>query len=145
MIKYSYTNTAKYPLEMKIVLAYDGSDYAKKAVLFTLKIMREVDELHLISIIKEIPRSPEQVVLESEKKAEESLEQIKREIQGYKVVSKVLEGSDVASSIIDYCNKIECDLIVTGSRGLTGLKKVVLGSVSSSLVNKSSIPVLVVK
>ncbi|MEM3293340.1 MAG: universal stress protein, partial [Metallosphaera sp.] len=49
------------------------------------------------------------------------------------------------SSIIDYCNKIECDLIVTGSRGLTGLKKVVLGSVSSSLVNKSSIPVLVVK
>lgn len=67
---------------MKIVLAYDGSDHAKKALLFTLKLMREVDELYLVSVVKEIPRSPEQVILESSKKAEEALDAIKNEIEG---------------------------------------------------------------
>ncbi|AWR99251.1 universal stress protein [Metallosphaera hakonensis] len=130
---------------MKIVLAYDGSDHAKKALLFTLKLMREVDELYLVSVVKEIPRSPEQVILESSKKAEEALDAIKNEIEGYKVTTKVLEAPDVASSVIEYCNKIECDLIVSGSRGLTGLKKIVLGSVSNALISKSDVPVLVVK
>ncbi|ABP94430.1 MULTISPECIES: universal stress protein [Metallosphaera] len=130
---------------MKIVLAYDGSDYARKALLFALKLMRDIDELHMVTVVKEIPRSPEQVTIENDKKAEEALNAVKKEIEGYKVVTKVLESADVPSAIIDYCNKIECDLIVTGSRGLTGIKKIVLGSVSSELVSRSNIPVLVVK
>ncbi|QKR00057.1 universal stress protein [Metallosphaera tengchongensis] len=130
---------------MKIVLGYDGSDNAKKALLFALQIMKEKDELHLISVVKEIPRSPEQVVLENDKKAEDALNSIKKEIEGYNVKTHILEGADVASTIIEYCKKIECDLIVTGSRGLTGVKRIVMGSVSNSLVSKSEVPVLVVK
>jgi nucleotide-binding universal stress UspA family protein len=36
-------------------------------------------------------------------------------------------------------------MIVTGSRGLSKIKRAILGSVSSELVAKSPVPVLVVK
>jgi len=130
---------------MKIVLAYDGSDYSKKALLYALKLMKEKDEIHVVTVVKEVPRSPEQVIVESETKAEKMLEEIKREIEGYSVKTKILEGSDVASALVEYCKKIECNMIVTGTRGLTGVKKAILGSVSSALVNKSDVPVLVIK
>ncbi|TRM80390.1 hypothetical protein DJ524_07805 [Sulfolobus sp. D5] len=68
-----------------------------------------------------------------------------KELEGYRVVSKILESNEVAEALIQYCNNIGCDLIVSGSRGLTGIKKAILGSVSSELVSKANVPVLVVK
>ena len=129
---------------MKIVVAYDGSDYAKRAVLFMLKLIKKEDEINLVTVIKK-ETSGEQVTIRDREDAIEKQKEIIKELTGYKVNSIILEGSDVADTIIDYCSKINCDLIVTGSRGLTGLKKTVLGSVSSSLVSKAKVPVLVVK
>ncbi len=37
------------------------------------------------------------------------------------------------------------DLVVIGSRGLSGVKELILGSVSGKVVNNSTVPVLVVK
>lgn len=37
------------------------------------------------------------------------------------------------------------DLIVTGKRGISGLKKIVMGSVSKKLTNEAACPVLVIK
>nr|WP_256201967.1 universal stress protein [Sulfuracidifex metallicus] len=59
--------------------------------------------------------------------------------------TKVLESNDVVGSIVEYCKQINCNLIVTGSRGLSGIKKAILGSVSSEIVSKSDVSVLVVK
>jgi len=39
----------------------------------------------------------------------------------------------------------DCDLIVVGSRGLTGLKRLMLGSISNAVAAKAPCPVLVVK
>lgn len=130
---------------MKVVIAYDGSDHAKKALFFALRLIRAEDEIHLVTVVKEAPKSPEQVIIQTERKAMEMQNEVVRELEGYKVVSKILESNDVADAILHYCNNIGCDLIVTGSRGLTGIKKAILGSVSSELVSKSNIPVLVVK
>ena len=38
-----------------------------------------------------------------------------------------------------------CDLIVVGSRGLTGFKRLMLGSISNAVAAKAPCPVLVVK
>jgi nucleotide-binding universal stress UspA family protein len=130
---------------MKVVLAYDGSDYSKKAVFFALRFLKKEDEIYLVTVVKEAPKSPEQVIIDSEEKAKRSIDEIKSELEGYNVKEKILESNDVADSLIGYCKEIGCDLIVTGSRGLTGLKKVIIGSVSSALVSKSPYPVLVVK
>ena len=47
--------------------------------------------------------------------------------------------------ILEYAEKEGIDLIVIGTRGRSGLSKIVLGSVASRIVTYSHFPVLVVK
>jgi nucleotide-binding universal stress UspA family protein len=51
----------------------------------------------------------------------------------------------VAESIINYTSEQKADLIVIGTRGRSGLKRLVLGSVASAVVAHASCPVLVVR
>lgn len=50
----------------------------------------------------------------------------------------------VWQTILDYADEVDAELIVAGSRGLSGIESTVLGSVSHGLVNHSRRPVLVV-
>ncbi|MBF2067047.1 MAG: universal stress protein [Calothrix sp. C42_A2020_038] len=56
-----------------------------------------------------------------------------------------LVSGDPAEEIIRLANIYKADLIVIGSRGLTGVKRIVQGSVSSQVVEDASCSVLVVK
>ncbi len=70
-------------------------------------------------------------------KAEHNKIQLKTDI----VVTPV----SVVGSMIDYAEKERADLIVIGTRGRSGFKKMLLGSVASGVVKYSHCPVLVVK
>jgi nucleotide-binding universal stress UspA family protein len=48
-------------------------------------------------------------------------------------------------AIIDYAERGNVDLIVVGTRGKSGFKKVLLGSVAEDIVTYAYCPVLVVK
>ena len=52
---------------------------------------------------------------------------------------------DAKSEIIDFAKNSKFDIIVIGSRGLTPVKELLLGSVSNAVAHKSNVPVLVVK
>jgi nucleotide-binding universal stress UspA family protein len=60
------------------------------------------------------------------------------------VATRLLNG-DPADEILAYASETGVDLIVTGSRGLGGLKSLFLGSVSRRLVENATTPCLVVK
>ncbi|MFZ8822770.1 MAG: universal stress protein [Desulfurococcales archaeon] len=47
--------------------------------------------------------------------------------------------------IVKAAEENKADLIVVGSSGLSTLRRLILGSVSRKVINKSKIPVLVVK
>jgi nucleotide-binding universal stress UspA family protein len=130
---------------MNIVVAYDGSQHAKNAVTFLLRVIKPSDEIHIVTVIKEIRRSSEQKILEDGIKAEELQKEVLKELGGLRVKTVILESADVANVIIEYCKKVNCELIVTGSRGLTGLRKALLGSVSQEILSKSHVPVLISK
>lgn len=130
---------------MRIVVAYDGSEHAKKALLFLSNLVKDSDEVHIVTVVKEAPREPESVIIETREKAEESLKHAMDLMKAKAVKTQVLESPSVADAVLGYCKNVNCDMIVTGSRGLTGIKKAILGSVSSELVAKSQVPVLVVK
>ncbi|HYL65719.1 MAG TPA: universal stress protein [Nitrosopumilaceae archaeon] len=57
----------------------------------------------------------------------------------------VLSGKPMHESIASYAKDHEVDLIVMGSRGLTGLKKKLLGSVSEGVSQNVPCEVIVVK
>ncbi len=54
------------------------------------------------------------------------------------------EGS-VSKEISEYAEDHKIDLIVVGTRGMTGIKKMLLGSTASDIVTYAHCPVLVIK
>ena len=57
----------------------------------------------------------------------------------------LLKGEDIAETIINYLDKRNLDLVVMGSRGLSGATRFLLGSVSLRVMTYAKIPVLIVK
>lgn len=57
----------------------------------------------------------------------------------------VLERGDAATEILDHVRENEIELIVAGSRGLSQLKSLLMGSVSRKLVHYADCSVLIVK
>jgi nucleotide-binding universal stress UspA family protein len=63
-----------------------------------------------------------------------------------KVSTKViLTGIAVYGEIIQYADQENIDLIVIGTRGRSGVKKLLLGSTASGVVTYADCPVLVTK
>mgnify|MGYP000235058783 FL=1 len=60
------------------------------------------------------------------------------------VESKVLRG-DAAEELVDYVRRDGFDLIVMGTRGLSGMKEIMLGSVSQKVLHAAACPCLTVK
>ena len=69
--------------------------------------------------------------------------------RGYDVNQQVIYANsnipDTVKAIIDYATKKEFELIIMGTRGLTSLKGLMYGSLAHSVLNKSNIPVLLIK
>ncbi|MBJ8477763.1 universal stress protein [Acinetobacter pittii] len=75
------------------------------------------------------------------------LEQAKQQFsnEGITVETKLLEGFIVHEEIIQAAQDLKADLIVMGSHGRTGVRKLVLGSVAQKVLGESHIPVLIVR
>jgi nucleotide-binding universal stress UspA family protein len=51
----------------------------------------------------------------------------------------------VSGAIVNYAEDTDTDLIVVGTRGRSGFKRLLLGSVASDVVTYAHCPILVVK
>ena len=66
--------------------------------------------------------------------------------EGIKFKSDIVNNSSsVAGAIVSYAEGKNVDLIVVGTRGKSGIKNMLLGSVAASVVNYAHCPVMVVK
>lgn len=80
----------------------------------------------------------------AEKFLDKTIAEVKEKLPGCQISSKVAEG-DVASSVVKEINEFGAQLVIMGSRGNRGLKKIWLGSVSQEVVLQAPIPVEVIK
>lgn len=85
------------------------------------------------------PRSAEQ-----RQAVEEQLHRIKPVHSGIDVEYLLVEG-DPATVIVEIARERKCDLIMMGSHGRTGLRRLLMGSVAEKLVRKAPCAVLTVK
>jgi nucleotide-binding universal stress UspA family protein len=65
--------------------------------------------------------------------------------EGLKVRTESLEGNRPADTITEYAHANGMDLIIIGTHGYTGLKKLFLGSVAFGVLNQSHVPVLLIR
>jgi nucleotide-binding universal stress UspA family protein len=61
------------------------------------------------------------------------------------VETKLLEGQVVHRELINAAQELGADLIIIGSHGRTGLKKLFLGSVAQNVLSEVHIPVLIIR
>ncbi|HZI69830.1 MAG TPA: universal stress protein [Nitrososphaeraceae archaeon] len=57
----------------------------------------------------------------------------------------IVATKSVSSEIVDYADKFNVDLIIVGTRGRSGLKRILLGSVASEVVKYADCAVLITK
>jgi nucleotide-binding universal stress UspA family protein len=61
------------------------------------------------------------------------------------IKTEIISFINIAGAIVDYAEENNIDLIVIGTRGRSGFKKLLLGSVASHVVTYAHCPVLVIK
>ncbi|QKR00987.1 universal stress protein [Metallosphaera tengchongensis] len=138
----------------RMLLAYDGSENSKRALDVAVDLAKRYEaKLDVIEVVDTsviigagVGPVPPDVIESLYAKARADIEYAKKvaEQGSIKAEGIILEG-DPASAVLDYASKNGVDLIVTGSRGLSTIKRMLLGSVSSRIIHESKIPVLVVK
>ncbi len=134
----------------KILVAVDGSNYSnavvKKAGALADKFGSKVT---LINVIKPLSVFHEEVEVVEDLQKDEArtiLRKSKEALIDMGVDSKTLfRKGDPASEIVDLAKEDDFDLIVIGSRGLSGIKMFLLGSVSKRVSEHAPCSVLVVR
>ena len=137
----------------KILLATDGSKDAELALTTAVDLTNATNsELHVVTIAHGYPaydlRDPA-VVEQLRQQGEEVLEEQVRKIEeaGGKVAEKHLRVPEHhrAQEIVEVAEEAGAGLIVMGSRGLGGMRRALMGSVSDSVVRHAHCPVMVVR
>ena len=77
------------------------------------------------------------------KQGERAIDQLKEEIETESVESAIVDGSP-PTRIIDYAEENDCDVIVMGTHGRSGVDRLLLGSVAERVVRSSPVPVLTI-
>ena len=81
------------------------------------------------------------------KRSEELLTEVQQVIEKQRIKTsvEVIGNKSVAQGIIDYARESGTDVIVIGTKGLTGVEKFVMGSVADSVIHNAHCPVVAIR
>jgi len=143
----------------KVLVPLDGSKLAECTLSHVKNLFADgfVGEVTLLNVVKvDIPwvgissENPPSIDLNAIReplfaKSRKYLADIESRLvsEGVKVKTLSLEGNRPAETIIG-CAK-DMDMIIIGTHGYTGLKKLMLGSVAFSVLQQSPVPVLLIR
>ena len=138
----------------RILVGFDGSTHARRAVDAAIEIAGRFRSSVTLAIVR--PDSPEAMEPDLDRLLPLGddgrplgvvLDEIRARASASGangVDSTVLRG-DVVDRLVDLTKRGDYDLVVVGSRGLSAGRRLLLGSVSSALVDRAPCPVLVVR
>jgi nucleotide-binding universal stress UspA family protein len=134
----------------KILLATDGSEDATLAARASIELSnRTASELHVVHVWHDVPTPHFHSFVRAQlrKEAEEILKkQIERIEQSGGTIAEVhLREGRTIDEILDLSEELEVGLLIVGSRGLGGVGRILLGSVSEGIVHHSRRPVLLMR
>lgn len=139
----------------RILVGYDGSENAKRALQRAIELSKRSSEgelsvvvafdsasLYVLSMGQYYAPARGEMVQHAQDLLSEALRIVKQ--AGIKANGAVEEGRP-ADMILAKAMNSRADLIVVGRRGIRGIERFLIGSVSSSIVSHSEADVLVVK
>ena len=148
----------------KILVPIDGSEPSFHAARIANNIAKRFNSEIIVLYVMVCPSkneymnltglvTPKQIDIIIQNAKEEAKDWFKRienmakeKNSNVKISSRViLTGTSVYGEIIQYAEQENIDLIVIGTKGRSGVKKLLLGSIASGVVTYSHCPVLVTK
>ncbi|ELY60672.1 universal stress protein [Natronolimnohabitans innermongolicus] len=134
-----------------ILIPTDGSDGALAGAKRGIALASRIDaDVHVVSVVESQVREGEFDDLEFpplEERAEDAVEEIARLAADHDdeldVTTTIRTGTPF-QSIREYASRREIDVIVMGTKGRTGLDRVLLGSVTENVLRTARTPVLAV-
>jgi nucleotide-binding universal stress UspA family protein len=134
----------------RLLLATDGSPFSEGAIREAIRLAKRCSsKLAAISVIETNPEyetiAP-QLLEKAEKTTRGHLESVKSQAkkEGVDITTSILEGEDSYNFISDEAVKNKISMIIMGRRGRTGLKRLMMGSVTSRVIGHAPCNVLVV-
>ncbi len=137
-----------------ILVPYDGSSHSKHAFKVALDMSKKYNSK--ISMVTVLDMSPghwahtnlwdkavggtKNMVTKEFKSFESAAKKVKVSFH-----SEIIESKSVTKTIVSYSKSKKVDLIVMGAQGITGWDKLILGSVTDSVVHRVKCPVLIVR
>ncbi|WP_165776495.1 universal stress protein [Candidatus Nitrosotalea bavarica] len=138
-----------------IMIPYDKSEPANRAFEYAVDLAKKYNStISIVScVVIQVPTDPYfgTAYMETTKLLREdalsSISKLEPRLRESNIPFKteVLEVISITESLISYSELHNVDLIIIGSRGLGGFKKLLLGSVASGVSQHSKCPVLIVK
>jgi len=135
----------------KVLVALDGSKNSGRALEMAIYLARQGNtKLTGILVLPPKPKKEYQKLPYPEKPMLEAADKIMEEsrllcAQNGILFEKKISFGLAGPAIVKFAKSLNYDIIVIGSRGMSGLKELFLGSVSHYIVHKSPIPVMIIK
>jgi nucleotide-binding universal stress UspA family protein len=132
-----------------ILLATDGSEATERATEAAVDLStKSGSELHVVHVWHDVPGPYRHgfVKRELRRQGQEILDEQVRKIEkaGATVTKAHLGGGRTTDEVIKLGDELEAGLLVAGSRGLRGMRRILVGSHSEDIVHHAHRPVLVV-
>ena len=132
------------PLGRRLLVATGGSPWSDIAVEHALTLAQT--QHFTVCLLHVIPKRWRWGEEEAEAAGRTILARAKQQAAAAAIpVTAVLAHGEVAATIVDTAMQQHCDGIILGSRGVTGWKRLMLGSISNAVAVTTALPVLIVK
>ena len=139
----------------RILVPTDFSPTAEKAFRFALDIATKAKGTVILyhvytpeeSTFIDTEQKSKQYNTQTETNLVKRLQRLKKKVTAHTAdvpVSTIVGRSPVIDNILGFAEHNHIDLIVMGTQGASGLKKIIIGSVAARIVEKTDIPVLLV-
>jgi nucleotide-binding universal stress UspA family protein len=129
----------------KILVPTDFSAHADRAFQLACSLARDagahVVVLHVVPLPAVIYGPPPESYLDH---LQEELKQIQARDPKICVEHVLVEGN-AATAIVRVARELNCDMIVIGTHGRTGVSRLLMGSIAEEVVRKALCPVVAVK
>ena len=152
------TGDSQKTLFSKILIAIDGSDASMDAADYAISTSEQYNaELYALHVIHPADAdlfgstgemtTAAYYIIDINKEAQKYLDNVKLKAseKNIQIKTETIASTNTAGGIVDYAEDKGVDLIVVGTRGRSGFKKILLGSVAYKVVTYSHCPVLVVR
>ena len=136
------TNNTSKQIFSKVLVAIDGSEKSMNAAEYSICISEKYHaQLYALNVIRVDPdlfisvEIPDYIV-EMKNESQKYLDKVKLKAREktIQIKTEIIASLNVAGGIVEYAKNKNINLIVIGTRGISGFKKLLIGSVASGVI-----------